>query len=104
MAGAPVGNTNATKGKPLTDALRRALARAGEGDLSVGMNGVADKVVEAALAGEQWAIREIWDRLEGKPAQSVTVGGDEDNPIQARIIVEYVKAAGGVPVPAPSQG
>lgn len=79
--GAPVGNTNATKGRPLTDALRRALARAGEGDLSVGMNMVAQGAVDAAIAGEQWAIREVWDRLEGKPAQ--IIGGDPDGaPIQ----------------------
>lgn len=76
--GAPVGNTNATKGKPLTDALRRMLARAGDGDMSVGMNKVAGIAVEAAMAGEQWAIKEIWDRLEGKPAQVVM--GDDDGP------------------------
>ncbi len=68
-AGAPVGNTNATKGKPLTDALKRALARAGDGDISVGMNKVAQAALDAALAGEQWAIREVWRRGQAGPGR-----------------------------------
>jgi hypothetical protein len=78
-AGAPIANTNA-RGKILTDALKRALARAGDGDLYAGANKVAQAAVDAALAGEQWAIREVWDRLEGKPVQAVA-GADGEGPV-----------------------
>jgi hypothetical protein len=82
--GAPVGNTNATKGKPLTDALRRLMARAGEGDVSA-LNKVAQVTLNAALSGEQWAIREIWDRLEGKPVQGVELGGPGGEALVVRL-------------------
>lgn len=32
---------------------------------------VADKLVSEAEKGEQWAIKELADRLDGKPAQEV---------------------------------
>jgi hypothetical protein len=79
-AGAPFGNTNATRGKILTEALKRALARSADGDLAAGCNKVAQAAVDAALAGEQWAIKEIWDRLEGKSAQSLFIGNDDGQP------------------------
>jgi hypothetical protein len=44
---------------------------------------VADKLVANAINGDTTAIREIADRLDGKPAQAVDVSGDD-----RRIIVE----------------
>jgi hypothetical protein len=87
--GGQIGNTNA-RGKILTDALKRALARSGDGDVYAGANKVAQKAVEAAIAGEQWAIREIWDRLEGKPAQAVTLGNDESGPFKTENVVRTI--------------
>ena len=53
---------------------------------------VAENLVRAAEDSEQWAIREIADRLDGKPAQ--TVRGDEDAPLMVntieRIIVDSI--------------
>ncbi len=40
---------------------------------------LADKCVELAHAGEGWAMKEIGDRLDGKPAQAI-IGADEDQP------------------------
>lgn len=71
-AGAPQGNHNAAKGKLYNDALRRALARAGK-TVDGGLNKVCDQLVTAALAGEQWAIKEVADRIDGKAAQSMDV-------------------------------
>lgn len=40
---------------------------------------VAEELVNQALAGEGWAIKEIADRTDGKVPQAV-IGGDEDDP------------------------
>lgn len=80
MAGAPLGNTNAKNKSIFQQAVKRALARKG-GNVEGGLNKVADKLIESALNGEQWAIKEIADRLDGKAAQAVSVGGDPDNPL-----------------------
>ena len=42
----------------------------------------AQKLGNAAAAGEPWAIKELADRLDGKPAQQVVLSGDEDSPIR----------------------
>ena len=71
---------NAAKNKGIyQSALKRALARS-KGNVDGGLNAVADKLVEAALEGEQWAIKEIADRIDGKPAQ--THGFDQESPLQ----------------------
>lgn len=89
MAGAPEGNKNKIKNKPWADALRRAMARYEDGNENA-LNLIADQTVKAAINGDQWAITEIANRMDGKPAQSVTVAGDEDNPVRTVSRVELV--------------
>lgn len=73
---APPGNKFAAKGKAWFDALRKecvqrdALAK------------LATVVVDQALAGERWAVEEIANRMDGKPAQSVQIAGDPDSPLE----------------------
>lgn len=64
--------TNKGKAKPWQDALRLAVQRVGE-DNRPRLLLIAEKCVEAALEGKMDAIREIGDRLDGKPAQESTV-------------------------------
>ena len=80
MAGAPKGNQNAKgrKQKLFDDALRRAIAQ----DDKDRLRRAAESLLEQAAAGEQWAIREIADRLDGKPKQAVVGGDEDDNPIR----------------------
>jgi len=47
----------------------------GEGDPQA-LDKLADKVIQLGLSGDMSAIREIGDRLDGKPAQAIV--GDED--------------------------
>lgn len=71
MAGAPEGNQNAKKGKDWTQAIRKALAHySGEG-ATKGMEMLASELVTAASKGDAWALKEIGDRIEGKPGQSI---------------------------------
>jgi len=69
-AGAPKGNNNASKGKSWAEAIRRAvLKRDAEGKRK--LYKLAEKLVEEGLDGDLIAIKEIGDRLDGKPAQVV---------------------------------
>jgi hypothetical protein len=42
---------------------------------------VAEKLVDEAVKGESWAVKEVADRLDGKPAQAI-IGDDESDPIR----------------------
>jgi hypothetical protein len=67
--GAPLGNKNGAKSKRLfTDTLKRVLTQSPER-----IQKLAEQLVTWAEAGEQWAFREMLDRLEGKPHQSLDV-------------------------------
>jgi len=95
--GAPAGNQNSAKGRQWENALKRALARKANGDLNHGLDVLADKVVAAAEGGEQWAIFEIANRLDGKPAQAVMLAGDTENPVTFNHTVEFIGASAVTP-------
>lgn len=78
---APVGNKFAAKAKIWEQAIKRALARKSNDSIDKGLDSLADKLVAAAENGDQWALREIGDRLDGKPAQAI-VGDDDAPPIR----------------------
>jgi hypothetical protein len=82
----PAGSQN--KDKPFREALRMELAAAGEDNKvlrAIARNLIADaQKPENALA----AIREIADRLDGKPAQAV-IGGEEGDP---EIVLRWLKS------------
>jgi hypothetical protein len=66
----PLGSKN--KDKPWTDALRAAVTEA-DGVGVKRLRRIADACVNAAMNGDMQAVREIGDRLDGKPAQESTV-------------------------------
>jgi hypothetical protein len=49
------------------------------------------------------AIREVADRLDGKAAQAIEHSGPEGGEIKAKVTVEFIAAAGGVPLPVVAQ-
>lgn len=61
--------------KPFLAALARALKQYNTGDVPQGqaLRAIADKLVEIALTGEQWAVKEIIDRVDGKAHQTLAV-------------------------------
>lgn len=69
--GAPAGNQNATKAKEWEQSLKRAMARKASGDFRKTLDDIAERVVDAALAGERDAWREIGDRIDGKATQAI---------------------------------
>ena len=69
----PKGSEN--KDKPFRDALRMELAKLGEDDPKA-LRGLARKLL-ATAAGDDGlaAIKEVADRLDGKPAQAMEMSG-----------------------------
>jgi len=51
---------------------------------------IADKLVNKAVEGDTQAIKEVFDRTEGKAAQAILLQGDEERPLQVieRVIVK----------------
>ena len=82
---APVGNQNARRAKELRDALNYALNNFENSAVKKGqaLREIGRKLVEMGLAGNLAAIKEIGDRIDGKPAQTTII--EEDN----REIEEY---------------
>lgn len=71
--GAPVGNQNGKKGKLFYDALRVALVQEDKKKL----RSITDKLVKAAENGEPWAVKEIMDRMDGKPVNTTELTNAE---------------------------
>lgn len=63
--------------KTFANMLRVALNAEGP---DVRLRRIAEKLVEVAETGEQWAVKEVADRLDGKPAQAI-VGDSGADPI-----------------------
>lgn len=76
----PLGSEN--KDKPFRDALRMAIADAGEDRPR--LRRVATALLDKAETGDVQAIREIADRLDGKVPQGIE-GGD-GGPITVKIV------------------
>jgi|SRR6185312_3692021 len=78
--GAQPGNRNATKTKRWTQAIDKALKQFQDKKLRVkageALDRIAKLLVKEALQGDWWAVTEIGNRLDGKPAQSIDVTGE----------------------------
>ena len=75
--GGQPGNTNSTADKRLiTSALRRVVTQNPEK-----LRKACEKVLEDAVNGNLAAFCVIADRIDGRPAQPVNLGGQEDNPL-----------------------
>jgi hypothetical protein len=68
VRGAPKNNKNAAKAKLWEGAVRHELAKD-----RARLYRIAQKVLEAAEVGEQWAVTEIRNTLDGKPREYVEV-------------------------------
>ncbi len=76
--GGQPGNQNAVRAKRWREAILRALARK-SGSVEAGLDAAADKLAALAIDdGDKWALEEIGNRLDGKPAQ--VIAGDDDLP------------------------
>jgi hypothetical protein len=74
---APVGNQNAKKGKSWAEAVKRAIRAKYGKEWDEALQDLAAKLVDEADKGDLQALKEVGDRIDGKPKQ--TVGSDEDS-------------------------
>ena len=79
---APEGNKNAVKNKPWADALSRALEIHKPSDQRVKLDALACSLVEKAMSGDTNALKEIGDRLDGKPKQQIEATGLDGGAIE----------------------
>ena len=75
---APLGNKNAVKNRPWAEVINRALIQ-GDGQR---LRTIAEKLLSLAENGDIQALKEVGDRLDGKPAQQVQLSGDADEPLR----------------------
>ena len=85
--GAPIGNQNGKKGKLFYDALRIALVQEDRKKLRK----ITDKLIEAAENGDAWAVKEIMDRMDGKPVQATEISGTDGGAMELKLIEFVVK-------------
>jgi hypothetical protein len=94
---AAIGNQYAAKAKMWADAIKRALDKRGVSRVEA-LDVLAEQLLAKCEAGDLGALKELGDRLDGKPAQSVTLAGDEDKPLELNVrTVQFVKPDGPTP-------
>jgi hypothetical protein len=87
--GGQPGNQNARNAKRWQQAIRRALARK-YGTVDDGLEQLAAKLIDAADQSERWAIEEVGNREDGKPAQAI-VGDDDFDSIKVEGRIKLVR-------------
>lgn len=89
--GAPLGNQNAAKGRIWQAAINRAIERRSRVEAREMLDDLADKLISLAHEGDLAALRELGDRLEGKPAQMVGIGQDPNaDPVQVQRVERVI--------------
>lgn len=76
--GGQIGNQNAKKGKLFYNELRKALVQQDQ----LKLRQIADKLVDKAIEGESWAVKEIIDRVDGKAIQVTEMSGLDGGAIE----------------------
>lgn len=84
---------NGREQKPWADAIKRALARAEHSPAEAHrtINALAERLLELGAAGDLPALREIADRLDGKPAQAIT--GEDGGPVELSLGIEFLNGS-----------
>ena len=77
------GNQYAAKERVWAQAINNALEKRGKKGRMEVLESLADKLIDKCLEGDMTALKELGDRMEGKPAQAIT--GEGGGPIEARI-------------------
>lgn len=83
MSGAPIGNKNAQKGRIWNDQLRKAIAQ----DDGKRLRASVEQLLNLASNGEPWAIKELADRLDGRPKQTNVLEASDEPELKAIKIV-----------------
>ena len=91
--GAPIGNDNAKKGKMFYDQLRKVLVQ----NDSLKLRQVSEKLVDAAIEGEPWAVKEVIDRMDGKAVAIQEIQGPDGTQLKAGFVLTFEEPNGNNP-------
>lgn len=75
------GNQVADKGKRFLGALARAIAQ----DDGARLRQAAEALLTQAAKGEQWAVKELRDTLDGRPSQATELSGKVE--VHGRLVI-----------------
>ena len=89
--GAPVGNTNRATQYRIKRALESVLERRSKSEGKDALEAACEKLISNAESGDLQSFKELADRLDGKPAQSVAVGNEPGQQFITRIVREIVR-------------
>lgn len=78
---APQGNSNAAKGKAWSEAVKRAIREKYGKEWDESLAELAAQLVNAAAAGDLTALKEVGDRIDGKPKQQIEASGEGGGPL-----------------------
>lgn len=84
--GAPLGNQNGVRGVRWRDAVERALEHRSRGKQIQALDECAMQLIDQCLAGDLAALKELGDRLDGRPAQQMTLSSDAQNPFTITLV------------------
>jgi hypothetical protein len=84
------GNQNAKKGRLFFDQLRKVLVQ----NDALKLRQVTEKLVDAAIEGEPWAVKEIMDRMDGKAVQATEVSGPDGAELVKGIAITFIEPNG----------
>jgi hypothetical protein len=85
---APKGNQFASKARVMSAHLKKRIEERQLAPL------LMDALLEKALSGDVQAIREVFDRVDGKAPQDINVGGQDGNPVESITRIELVPLSG----------
>lgn len=87
---APKNPVGAKSDKIWRDAIMRAVRRRDSGEDPQALEKLADSLVRKGMEGDVTALKEIGDRLDGKPVQAIA-GADGEGPV--KMVIEWQTAA-----------
>lgn len=87
-SGGQLGNKNAAKSKVWTLAIERALEARSKVAQVNALDALAERLLLACDAGDMTALKELGDRLEGKPALALT--GPDGGAIEFTTVVRKI--------------
>lgn len=92
MAGTP-GRSGKRQDSLWADALRRAIKRREDSDPQA-LERLADVLLNKAAEGDMAAMKELGDRLDGKPKQRTELSGPDGEQIPVGMKVSFVDGSG----------
>jgi len=85
---APLGNQYATNARLWAQAIRKALLKRSKTDQLEALDELADKLIQLCHMGDLGALKELGDRLDGRPSQQI-IATDEEGRSLAVALISY---------------